>query len=91
MITDSCTVHITTKQCDSETRSRVSRAVSCLPDVNRVQFSDNMISVDMSISCNDISHVISELVKQNLPVIEISTEKPDMDAVFLSLTGHEIR
>ena len=91
MITDSCTVHITTKQCDSETRSRVSRAVSCLPDVNRVQFNDNMISVDMSISCNDISHVISELVKQNLPVIEISTEKPDMDAVFLSLTGHEIR
>lgn len=50
-----------------------------------------MISVDMSISCNDISHVISELVKHDLPVIEISTEKPDMDAVFLSLTGHEIR
>ena len=49
------------------------------------------ISVDMSISCNDISHVISELVKHDLPVIEISTEKPDMDAVFLSLTGHEIR
>lgn len=91
MITDSCTVHITTKPCDSETRSRVSRAVSCLPDVNRVQFNDNMISVDTDISCNDISHIISELVKQNLPVIEISTEKPDMDAVFLSLTGHEIR
>ena len=50
-----------------------------------------MISVDTDISCNDISHIISELVKQNLPVIEISTEKPDMDAVFLSLTGHEIR
>ena len=85
------TVIYTSQQCDSETRSRVSRAVSCLPDVNRVQFSDNIISVDMSISCNDISHIISELVKQNLPVIEISTEKPDMDAVFLSLTGHEIR
>lgn len=91
MITDSCTVHITTKPCDSETRSRVSRAISNLPDVNRVYLEENVISVDMSISCNDISHIISELVKQNLPVIEISTEKPDMDAVFLSLTGHEIR
>ena len=91
MITDSCTVHITTKPCDSETRSRVSRAISNLPDVNRVYLEENVISVDMSISCNDISHVISELVKHDLPVIEISTEKPDMDAVFLSLTGHEIR
>ncbi len=91
MITDSCTVHITTKSCDGETRSRVSRAISNLPDVNRAHFEENVISVDMSISCNDISHVISELVNHNLPVLEVNTEKPDMDTVFLSLTGHEIR
>ena len=91
MITDSCTVHITTKPCDSVTRNKVLGAISNLPDVNRAHFEDNVISVDMSISCNDISHVISELVNHNLPVLEVNTEKPDMDTVFLSLTGHEIR
>ena len=91
MITDSCTVHITTSRCDGKTRNEVSRAIANLPDVNRVQFDDNTVNVDVSINCNDISHVISELVAHNLPVIEVNTEKPDMDTVFLSLTGHEIR
>ena len=91
MITDSCTVCITTKQCDSSTRSTVINSLSNLPDVNRVSFEDNCISVDISINCNDISHVISELVRLEIPVLEVNTEKPDMDSVFLSLTGHEIR
>lgn len=91
MITDSCTVHITTKQCDSKTRAAVINSLSNLPDVNRVSFEDNSISVDMDINCNDISHVISELTSHNLPVLVVNTEKPDMDSVFLSLTGHEIR
>lgn len=91
MITDSCTVCITTKQCDSSTRTTVINSLSNLPDVNRISFEDKCISVDIGINCNDISHVISELVRLEIPVLEVNTEKPDMDSVFLSLTGHEIR
>lgn len=91
MIADSCTVKINTKLNGNITENELVKAISSLPDVTKVKFEDSTLSVDMSISCSDISHVISELVRLGLPVLEVNTERPDMDAVFLSLTGHEIR
>lgn len=91
MIADSCTVKINTKLTGNITENELVKAISSLPDVTKVKFEDSTLSVDMSISCSDISHVISELVRLGLPVLEVNTERPDMDAVFLSLTGHEIR
>ncbi|MGN0597284.1 MAG: ABC transporter ATP-binding protein [Ruminiclostridium sp.] len=91
MIADSCTVKIDTKLNGNVTENELVKAISSLPDVTKVKFEDNTLSVDMNISCSDISHVISELVRLGLPVLEVNTERPDMDAVFLSLTGHEIR
>lgn len=91
MISDSCTVKITTVLNETVTADSLIKSVSSLPDVNKARFADNVLSVDMNISCTDISHVISELVRLGMPVLEVNTEKPDMDAVFLSLTGHDIR
>lgn len=91
MIADSCTVKINTKLTGNITENELVKAISSLPDVTKVKFEDSTLSVDMSISCSDISHVISELVRLGLPVLEVNTERPDMDTVFLSLTGHEIR
>ena len=91
MIADSCTVKIDTKLNGNVMENDLVKAISSLPDVTKVIFEDSTLSVDMNISCSDISHVISELVRLGLPVLEVNTERPDMDAVFLSLTGHEIR
>lgn len=91
MIADSCTVKITTRLNETVTADSLIKSVSSLPDVNKARFANNVLSVDMNISCTDISHVISELVRLGMPVLEVNTEKPDMDAVFLSLTGHDIR
>ncbi len=91
MIADSCTVKITTRLNETVTADSLIKSVSSLPDVNKARFANNVLCVDMNISCTDISHVISELVRLGMPVLEVNTEKPDMDAVFLSLTGHDIR
>ena len=62
-----------------------------LPDVKAVSVNDNILRFDISIGHHNISKIMEQIVHMGLPMINIKTEVPNLDTLFLTLTGHELR
>jgi hypothetical protein len=50
-----------------------------------------MFRIDVSIKQDSISKILEQFMSVGLPIIRINTEVPDLDTMFLTLTGHELR
>lgn len=91
MVTDVQTIYIETKlpyEFDSE---KFSKKVKLMPGVRGVVIEDSIIRVDTSIDENNIARIIKEFIDSNLPIININSEVPNLDTLFLTLTGRELR
>lgn len=91
MITDSKTILITTRFPSGFDIEEFVKKLKLLPDVNSVSCQDNTVKLDVRLAGTDFSYIIDEIRKYGLPLRAVQSTVPDLDAVFLALTGHELR
>lgn len=91
IVTDVQTIYIETRlpyEFDSET---FIKKVKIKPGVKGIGIEDSIIRVDISIEENNISRIIKDFIDSGLPIISINSEVPNLDTLFLTLTGRELR
>ena len=91
MITDSKTILITTRFPSGFDVDEFVKKLKLLPDVNSVSCQDNTVKLDVRLAGTDFAYIIDEVRKYGLPLRAVQSTVPDLDAVFLALTGHELR
>ncbi len=91
MITDSKTITVTTRFPHGFDHNGFTEQLKLLPDVNSVRCEDNTVRLDVRLTSSDFSYIIDEIKKFSLPLNAVQSTVPNLDAVFLALTGHELR
>jgi len=90
-VTDMQSFFITTKfPADFEIEA-FKKKIIYLPGVKNVSVDEQMIRVDIQVGKNSITKILEEVIGRNLPIHNISSEVPNLDTTFLTLTGHELR
>ena len=67
------------------------RKIKLMPGVKGVTLEDSVIRVDISIGEDNITRIIQEFIDTGFPIISINSEVPNLDTLFLTLTGRELR
>ncbi|MBQ8011257.1 MAG: ABC transporter ATP-binding protein [Oscillospiraceae bacterium] len=67
------------------------KEVSAYPAIHGVTVHEDCVKIETALECSDFSDILELIRKFRLPVISVVSEIPDLDSVFLTLTGHEIR
>lgn len=62
-----------------------------LPGVKGIRAEENVIRIDISIEQDNITKLVEQFMAHKLPIISINSEVPNLDTLFLTLTGHELR
>ncbi|HWT76858.1 MAG TPA: ABC transporter ATP-binding protein [Mobilitalea sp.] len=91
LVTDAQSIYIETKIPASFELDSLKKKLRNLPDVKAVALEENSIRIDISIEKSSISKLLEQFLSMGLPVINIKTEVPNLDTMFLTLTGHELR
>jgi ABC-2 type transport system ATP-binding protein len=91
LVTDIQSIYIETKIPAHFEVEELKKKLKNLPDVKAVSAQENTIRIDVSIEKNSISKIIEHFITIGLPIIAINTEVPNLDTMFLTLTGHELR
>ncbi|MBE6849936.1 MAG: ABC transporter ATP-binding protein [Ruminococcus sp.] len=91
MITDFNTFTMKTRFPADFDKDAFMKEVSAFPSVHSVSVQEDCVKIETSITCADFSDILDKLRKFHLPVISVVSEIPNLDSVFLTLTGHEIQ
>lgn len=91
LVTDVQSVYIDTKLPVSFEIDDLKKKLKNMPDVKAVALEENTIRIDISIEKTSISKILEQFLSMGLPIISIRTEVPNLDTMFLTLTGHELR
>jgi len=91
LVTDTQSVYIETRIPSKFNLEEFVKKLKLMPDVKATSAQDNTIRVDVSIEQNSISKIIEQFIQMSLPIININTEVPNLDTMFLTLTGHDLR
>ena len=91
MVTDVKTVYVETKIPVSFDRDAFCKKVKLMPGIRGIIIEDSLIRVDISIEENSIERIIQEFISYELPINNIKSEVPNLDTLFLTLTGRELR
>lgn len=91
LITDVRSIYIETKMPESYNLEEFKKKQRIHPGVKAVNIENNLVRIDVSIEQNSVSQLIEHFIAQGLPIINIKTEVPSLDSMFLTLTGHELR
>ncbi|WP_124098539.1 ABC transporter ATP-binding protein [Ruminococcus sp. Marseille-P6503] len=75
---------------DFDEKQFIKNTVS-LPTVHAVAVNGDVITIETTLECSDFSDILEHIRKFRLPVISVVSQIPDLDSVFLTLTGHEMR
>lgn len=62
-----------------------------LPDVKSGRLNENEVALELNRSCRDFTMFLERFSKQGLPVTGISSESMNLEDIFISLTGRELR
>lgn len=89
-ITEYKTVIVSTKFPENFNLESFKSKITSLPDIKGCTASDNILKIDVALSAGDFTYLFAELEKSGLPIKSVNTEIPDLDSVFLELTGHGI-
>lgn len=90
-VTDIKTFYITTKLGKDDAMNQLKSKLMVFPGVKRVVIEENKIRLDMSVEHNSITHIVQEIIANQLPILDMNSEVPNLDTTFLALTGHELR
>ncbi len=91
LVTDVQSVYIETKLPAAFEVEVFHNKLRNMPDVKAISSEENTIRIDIAIEKNSISKILEHFITQQLPIINIKTEVPNLDTMFLTLTGHELR
>jgi ABC-2 type transport system ATP-binding protein len=91
LVTDVQSVYIETRLPVAFEVEDLIRKLKNMPDVKATSAAENTIRIDVSIEQNSLSKIIEHFINLGLPILNINTEVPNLDTMFLTLTGHELR
>lgn len=91
MVTDVQSVLIKTRIPMDFNMETLEKRIRLMPGVKGILIDDSVIRVDTSIEQNNIERIIKEFIGFQLPIISINSEVPNLDTLFLALTGRELR
>jgi ABC-2 type transport system ATP-binding protein len=91
LVTDVQSVYIETKLPAVFDIDDLKKKLKNMPDVKAVAVEENRIRIDISIEKASITKILEQFLSVGLPIINIKTEVPNLDTMFLTLTGHELR
>lgn len=91
MVTDVQSVYIKTRIPVKFDRETLLKKIRLMPGVKGISIDDSIIKVDISIEQKNIGRIIQELIECGLPILSINSELPNLDTLFLTLTGRELR
>ena len=91
LVTDIQSIYIETKIPSSFDMEDLKRRLKNLPDVKAIGLDECMIRIDISIEKSSISKLLEQFLAMGLPIRNIKTEVPNLDTMFLTLTGHDLR
>lgn len=91
MVTDVMSVYVETKIPLGFDREAFCKKTKLMPGVKGIIAEDSLIRVDISIEQNSIERIIQEFINYELPINNIKSEVPNLDTLFLTLTGRELR
>ncbi len=91
MVTDVMSVYVETKIPIGFDRDAFCRKIKLMPGIKGIKLEDSVIRVDISIDQNSIERIIQEVINYELPINNIKSEVPNLDTLFLTLTGRELR
>lgn len=91
LVTDLQSVFIETRIPNSFDMEEYKKKQRLMPGVKAVSIEDNIIRIDVSADQDNITKIIEQFVVLGLPIVNIHSEVPNLDTLFLTLTGHELR
>lgn len=91
LVTDVQSIYIETKLPSGFEEAEFHKRLRTMPNVKAVATENNMVRIDMSIEQSSISRILEQFLSFGMPIFNIKTEVPNLDTMFLTLTGHEMR
>ncbi len=91
LVTDVQSIYFDSKLSSDMEVSQLKKKLSTMPDVKAVAIDNNTIRIDVSIEKNTMNIILQQVLSMGLPIKNIKTEVPNLDTMFLTLTGHELR
>ena len=91
LVTDVQSIYFDSKLSSDMEASQLKKKLSTMPDVKAVAIDNNIIRIDVSIEKNTMNIILQQVLSMGLPIKNIKTEVPNLDTMFLTLTGHELR
>ncbi|MDF2905838.1 MAG: ATP-binding cassette protein [Herbinix sp.] len=90
LVTDVQSIYIETKLSATLDETDMKK-LKTMPYVKAIATEENTVRIDVSIEQNSISKIMEQFLAFGLPIYNIKTEVPNLDTMFLTLTGHELR
>jgi ABC-2 type transport system ATP-binding protein len=90
LVTDVQSIYIETKL-GAALEETDMKKLKTMPYVKAIATEENTVRIDVSIEQNSISKIMEQFLAFGLPIYNIKTEVPNLDTMFLTLTGHELR
>jgi ABC-2 type transport system ATP-binding protein len=91
LVTDVQSIYIETKLGAAFEETDMKKKLKTMPNVKAIATEENTVRIDVSIEQNSISRIMEQFLAFGLPIYNIKTEVPNLDTMFLTLTGHELR
>lgn len=61
-----------------------------LPGIHQVTVKEDTVRIETTLECRNFDFVFEVLKRYGLPIISVESKVPDLDSIFLTLTGHDI-
>lgn len=87
IITDTSTVLITLDFLDGIKEEDI----KAIPGVQHVHIEDNVVKINSSKEVNNLDKIILYFTGKNIPIRNVESKTPDLETVFLTLTGRKLR
>ncbi len=91
LVTDVQSVYIETRLTASIEEADMIRKLKTMPNVKAVAMEENIVRIDVSIEPSSITRILEQFLTLGMPIFNIKAEVPNLDTMFLTLTGHELR
>jgi ABC-2 type transport system ATP-binding protein len=62
-----------------------------IPGVISVEIDDNTVKINNSNNINNLDRIIHYFTEKDIPIKNIENKTPDLETVFLTLTGRKLR
>lgn len=91
LVSGNQSLKIKTALSTDEARKELLSELTKLPDVKKGRIDENEVVLEVSGACRDFSLILEHFRRRGLPVSGFSSETMNLEDVFITLTGSELR